>query len=301
MIPKTLHYCFGMAPGGGGKPWSLIHYVCLRSAVERIKPTDVFFYCEKEPSGPWWELSRGLITLQKITAPREIFGNPVVHYAHRADVVRLEMLLAKGGIYLDADVFVHASFDPLLAHSTVLGKEVVDGKDLGLCNAVMIAEPQAPFLKRWYSEYRTFRSKGYDGYWDEHSVQIPYRLSKEFPADLSVLPPSAFFWPTFTETDMQLIFGPFQPIDLSRSYATHLWESLSWERYLEHLTPGKVRATDSNFHRWAAPFVAGLPDDFGLPPMSVRLARNLRRLKRRVRSAVSSTARKLGYRKRPAN
>jgi len=294
MIPKTLHYCFGMASGGGGKPWSLVHYVCLRSAVEHIKPTDAYFYCEKEPSGPWWELSRGLVNLEKITAPREIFGNPVVHYAHRADVVRLEKLLTKGGIYLDADVFVHTSFDPLLTHSAVLGKEVVDGKDLGLCNAVMLAEPQAPFLKRWYSEYRTFRSKGYDSHWDEHSVQIPYRLSKEFSEELTVLPPNAFFWPTFKEDDLELMFGAFTPIDLSPAYATHLWESLSWERYLEHLTPGKIRKVDSNFHRWVSPFVAGLPDDYGAPAMSDRFALKLRGLRRRL----SLTAKKLGYRKR---
>ena len=40
-----------MSPDFGGKPWSLVHYVCLKSAVERIQPKDVLFYCEHEP-GP---------------------------------------------------------------------------------------------------------------------------------------------------------------------------------------------------------------------------------------------------------
>ena len=36
------------------------------------------------------------------------------------------------------------------------------------------------------------------------------------------------------------------------------------EKYLTHLTPGKVRRIESNFHRWARPFVAEMPDNYGL-------------------------------------
>lgn len=36
----------------------------------------------------------------------EVFGNPVWHYAHKADVIRLEALKEFGGIYLDVDVLV---------------------------------------------------------------------------------------------------------------------------------------------------------------------------------------------------
>jgi len=222
MVPKILHYCFGFSAGGGGKPWSLVHYACLKSAVERIKPTEVLLYCEFEPTGPWWNLSRELVKVERIQAPREIFGNPVAHFAHRADIVRLEKLLGRGGIYLDADVFVHKAFDDLLGHRTVLGRQVVNQKDLGLCNAVILAEPQAPFLKRWHSEYRSFRSSGSDIYWDEHSVQVPKKLSQQFPNEVTVLPPGAFFWPTFEEADLTLIFNSSKPIDLSPAYATHL-------------------------------------------------------------------------------
>lgn len=286
MIPKVLHYCFGMSPDFGGKPWSLVHYVCLRSAVERIRPKDVLFYCEHEPTGPWWELTRPMVTLQKIGAPREVFGKQLLHGAHRADVVRLEKLLSVGGIYLDADVFVHSSFDQLLAHPTVLGEERVSGKVVGLCNAVILAEANAPFLKRWHSEYRWFRSKGHDNYWDEHSVRVPYELSKSFSDELAVLPHSAFYWPTFKKEDITMIFESAEPIDLSGAYANHLWESLAWERYLEHLTPRRVRAVHTNFHYWARPMVEALADDYGAPTIPDRLARGVRRAARRVRRTL---------------
>ena len=269
-------------------PGALVHYVCFKSAIERIKPTDVFFYCEDEPGGPWWELTRGIVSVERIKAPREIFGNPLLHDAHRADVVRLEMLLSRGGIYLDVDVFVHDSFDPLLDHATVLGQQVVDGKVIGLGNSVILAEAQAPFLRKWHSEYRSFRSKGHDTYWDEHSVRIPYRLSKEFPDQITILPNFAFFWPTYKPEDLALIFETASPIDISRAYATHLWETPAWEPYLEQLTPRRVRSVDTNFHSWARPMIAGLPDDYGAPTVSARFARSVRHLKRRVRSAVGS-------------
>lgn len=277
-----------MSPNFGGKPWSLVHHVCLKSAVERINPTDVLFYCEYEPSGPWWELSRKLVSLQNLKAPQEIFGNPVLHPAHRADIVRLEKLLSVGGIYLDADVFVHRSFNELLEFSTVLGSERVNEETVGLCNAVILAEREAPFLRRWYSEYTWFRSRGKDKYWDEHSVRVPYQLSKTFPAELTVLPHTAFFWPTFTPSDLSLIFVAAPHLETSKAYATHLWESPAWEPYLKHLTPGRVRSVHSSFHRWARPMIDLLPDNFGAPALSTRVVNTVGRFNRRLKALISA-------------
>jgi hypothetical protein len=286
MIPKILHYCFGLSTSFGEKKWELVHHVCLKSAVERIKPTDVRFYCEYEPEGPWWHLSRELVSVEKISAPQEIFGNPLIHGAHQADVVRLEKLLTMGGIYLDTDVFVHKDFADLLDHQAVMGEQNIGGTVRGLCNAVILAEAQAPFLSRWYGAYHSFRSKGRDEYWDEHSVCVPYALSRQFPDEVTKLPNSAFFWPAFTQEELAMIFVSKTRINISNAYATHLWESIAWDSYLEDLTPGQVRAVDTNFHFWARPMLEGLPDNYGQAPARVRLARRLRKLVRCARAAL---------------
>lgn len=293
MIPRVLHYCFGLTRDFGDKPWSLVHYVCVKSAVERIKPSEACIYCEYEPSGPWWDLTRKIVTVQRIEAPREIFGKPLLHPAHRSDVVRLEKLLYTGGIYLDADVFVHKTFDCLLQHKTVLGEQQANGIT-GLCNAVILAEPQAPFLERWRSSYVSFRSKGRDEYWDEHSVHVPAQLSKNNSDEITILPPSAFFWPTFTPDGLSMIYESNSPLDSSNSYATHLWESLVWQQHLEDLTPGRVRAIDSNFHKWIRPCVQDLPDNYGAPESSYRLRRTVRRFAARVRSKLGAMRSKMG-------
>jgi hypothetical protein len=267
-IPKLLHYTFGLGPDFGGKPWSLVHHVCLKSAVERIKPDEVFLYYEYQPTGPWWALSRPLLTPVQIEAPREIFGRPLVHVAHRADVVRLQKLLEHGGIYLDADVLVQRDFDDLLGNSTVMGQEGKDA-EYGIANAVILAEPAAPFLRRWLEEYRTFRSVGRDEYWSEHSVLLPAKLATQHPDEITVLSHKAFFWPSWTDEHLHRIFRSTKPVEMQNTYANHLWEANAW-RFLEHLTPQRVLRQHSNFSRWARPFLTDIPADYGTPSVAQR-------------------------------
>jgi hypothetical protein len=275
-----------MAADFGGKPWSLVHYVSVASAIKHIKPEAVYFYYAFEPSGPWWDLTRPLVTSVKIDPLREIFGRSVSHPAHRADVVRLQKLREHGGIYLDADVLVQRNFDDLLDNSVVIGREGFDITNPATANAVILAEPNAPFIERWLNEYRSFR--GDEGYWGEHSVLLPARLAREHPEEVTVLSPTAFFWPLWSEGHIQWMFGSADPIPTTDVYANHLWESFAWRGYLSGLTPGEVRAKDTNFHRWARPYLEGLPDDFGKPPLRSRLLQRAKNAKHSVRHVFNA-------------
>ena len=294
-VPKIFHYTFGMASDFGGKPWSLVHYVCLKSAVTRIVPEQTFLYYEFEPSGPWWELSRELITPVRIEAPREIFGRPLAHVAHRADVVRLQKLIEHGGIYLDADVLVQRGFDDLLNHQTVLGQEGIDAQ-VGLANAVILAEPHSPFLLRWLEEYRFFHwDVAAPETWNAHSVKLPAQLARAYPSEITILPHTAFYWPLWIKEHLDWIFASNRPISFDQTYANHLWEKFAWEEYLEDLTPRRVRSVDTNFHLWARSLIDGLPDNFGAPTLRRRLQKHrtltlnkARALKYRVKRLIMS-------------
>lgn len=51
-------------------------------------------------------------------------GSKISEKEHKADVVRLELLIAHGGIYVDTDVFAFKSIDDLVfnaSHSSVMG------------------------------------------------------------------------------------------------------------------------------------------------------------------------------------
>lgn len=113
-IPPYVHYVFGLAPPSEVNQFNFIHYLCLTSAVVELKPEVLYFHYLYEPASWYWqrfkdELARSEMTRLEMVQERdvvEVFGNPVEHYAHKADVLRLEALQKYGGVYLDADVLV---------------------------------------------------------------------------------------------------------------------------------------------------------------------------------------------------
>ena len=252
-IPNIIHFVFGLSPDFGGRPFSFVHYLAVKTAYECNRPERIFVHYCHEPKGEWWDKARPYLTLERVDPPEEIFGNPLLHYAHKADVIRLEALLKHGGIYLDMDVLCIRSFAPLLKFSSVMGRE----REGGLCNAVILAQKDSEFVTRWHQSYATFRSRGKDEYWSEHSVEVPFQISKDFPEAIEVVGRHCFFWPTYHQFWMlfgvnserswtvRLIGYIIQPVVFAlvryRAFGLHLYESIWWSRYLEKLTPEAVR------------------------------------------------------------
>jgi mannosyltransferase OCH1-like enzyme len=75
-----------------------------------------------------------------------------------------------GGIYLDNDVLVLKSFDPLRNYSLTLGRETKKPLHL-ISNGIIIGRPGSMFLRAWITTYRTFNPKE----WAEHSTQMAAR------------------------------------------------------------------------------------------------------------------------------
>ena len=54
--------------------------------------------------------------------PVRIHGQHISHVYHQGDVAKIEILLEYGGIYLDYDVIVVNSLDPVRRYDATLGK-----------------------------------------------------------------------------------------------------------------------------------------------------------------------------------
>jgi len=280
MIPNIYHFIFGLQKDFGGKPFSFIHFLAVYTAWKINRPDRILFHYAFEPEGEWWGKAKPYLTLNKIEVPTEIFGNPVVNYAHRADIVRLRMLRDYGGIYLDLDVLCINPFVPLLQDEFVMGIQ----QNAGLCNAVILSKRNAPFLSNWLESYRNFDGRIYA----YHSVELPYRLATENPALCRIVQKDLFFYPVFNDPVHHYLFGLSVPVTsklrsvaksiaklgldvvgvrtmkpgecafhalrgekwhyrkLRRAYCVHLWESLWWERYLASITPEYLLTGTSN-------------------------------------------------------
>ena len=192
--PKIIHFIYV-----GGRPFSFIHFLAVYTAWKVNNPERILFHHSEEPSGYWWECAKPYLQLNKVEPVREIFGNPVKYRAHQADVIRLQMLRKFGGIYLDLDVLCINSLDPLLRHPVTMGIE----PGVGLCNAVIIAQPDADFLQRWFEEYRSFNGE----LWNHHAVVLPWKLALQIPAAIHVENQYAFFYPSHNDPVHRYLWG----------------------------------------------------------------------------------------------
>lgn len=201
-IPRLVHYVYGLRTGT--PDFDFFQYLSVKSAYENIKPDAIWLWVHNEPAGEWWDKAKALVTLKHVDAVDSVYGTPISHFAHRADVLRLKVLHDYGGIYLDLDVLALKSFDDLLVdESFVMGQEG-EGGNIGLCNAVIISQPRAPFLRRWMESYTNF-----DGIvWAWHSVAVPGHLSAVYPDEITVLNHTAFFWPLWNEVGLQKLCEP---------------------------------------------------------------------------------------------
>jgi hypothetical protein len=281
MIPKIFHFIYV-----GGRPFSFIHFLAIYMAWKVNRPEIIYFHHTEEPTGEWWQLARPLLTLNRVPPVTEIFGNPVIYPAHKADIIRLDMLREHGGIYLDLDVICINPFDPLLHYPFVMGIE----PGTGLCNAVILAQPQAPFIERWQAQYRSFDAKR----WNYHSVVLPGQMAKESPELIHIANKYSFFYPTHNDPVCAYLWGGrpslkalawrmaknvlqlaamalkgnSDPVKLAyyqtfhglygrewhyrrarQAFSIHLWEGLWGEPYLKQLDPDYLKNSNANFAR----------------------------------------------------
>ncbi|XP_074656910.1 uncharacterized protein LOC141910093 [Tubulanus polymorphus] len=235
VVPRILHLAWY-----GNPTMRFHHYVSFLSAYHILKPERILFWYGVRPSGAWWRRLRENITefdrvveMRYRAAPTEIHGRAIQRPEHSSDVVRLEAILEYGGIYLDLDVIVLHSFDRLLRYSVTLGRE----HWFGLCNGILIARPNALFMRIWRAEYRTFDSWR----WATHSVVLPHYLARRYPY-LVHIEERTLNRPNWMELDKIYANAPW---NWRENYAVHLW----YRKYGIDHDFDSIKNLDSNLGR----------------------------------------------------
>jgi FkbM family methyltransferase len=276
MIPNRFHFVFGLRKQV--QPFHLAHYLCLESCRQVNRPEAIHFYYHHEPYGPYWDLIRPHLDLVRV-APDPMVASFTYRdaairpfrYAHHADFIRLEQLVASGGIYADIDtIFVRPLRPDLFQRPFVMGRESavwnpkVRQYAHSLCNAFMMSQPGAPFGRAWLDQMRA----AFDGTWSNHSTLLPQRLSERHPDWIHIEPHSSFFHYPASPSGLSLLFDDNQPIP-PQVLSIHLWAHLWWNRrrtdfstFHEGLiTERFIRDADTVFSSAARPY---------LPPAAIR-------------------------------
>lgn len=228
-IPKIIHFIYF-----GYTDFTFIHYYAIKTAYDYNPNYIINLYNYKIPENNiWFTLTKQYINLIHTEPPESIYGHTLNTYAHKADIIRLEKLIKYGGFYLDIDVWTLKSFDTLLNinESCIMGYQAENSQFTGLCNAVIGAKPESPFLKIWLENYKSFDNTE----WDKHSVYLPMELAQKQPSLIHIKSQEAFF--PVSWFDFSNLFKKNKTVDLSQSYTIHLWESHTMKNILEKIDP----------------------------------------------------------------
>lgn len=233
-IPRYFHFVFGLKPQR--EPFHLVYFLCLESCFQVNKPDRVILYYHHMPHGEWWEKIRGRLELVKVPLNAHIDESRYrdkqiasFQYAHHTDFIRLEKLYDCGGVYADIDtLFIHPIPDHLYEHSCVLGREdavpnLASGEmEESLCNALIMAEPGASFVKRWLLA----APAAFDGSWSPHSCQLANQLSLQYPGEIHIEVARSFYPYMWTESGLRELLLE-RHSRWEGAYSVHLWSHLS--------------------------------------------------------------------------
>ena len=131
MIPKIIHYCWL-----SGDPYPPLVLHCIESWKKKLPDYEIIL----------WDKDR--IDINSILWLKQAYE--CKKYAFAADYIRFYALYNYGGIYLDADVEVIKSFNPLLDYKEFVGEDASGDIEA----AVIGAEKNAPWLKECLEYYK---------------------------------------------------------------------------------------------------------------------------------------------------
>jgi hypothetical protein len=236
--PRIVHFVFGLREQD--EPFHLLHYLAIESCRRVVAPDLIVLHLHHLPYGVYWDLARPLVEINRIEPIAAIDARPVdpmiarFRYAHHSDVIRLDALLTRGGMYADIDtLFVRAVPDHLWEAEAVIGSEgevtYPDRKvpEPSLSNALLMAQPGSRFISTWREQI----IDAMDGTWSGHSCRLATRLAAAEPDRVLIEPRASFSAFDHTIAGMRsLLEEDLVPGALEASYSVHLCAHLWWDQ-----------------------------------------------------------------------
>jgi glycosyltransferase involved in cell wall biosynthesis len=248
-IPNIIHYIFGLIPQTD--EFSFVYFMSIYSNYVINNPRIIYFHCQYEPYGYWWNKAQKYIKINYIRTDSDSIDTysmkwgkkPIVKYAHKADKLRLEILNKYGGIYMDMDTITIRPYHHLIKDDSIdfvigIQEQNYLNRDSTLyCNAILMSKKDSPFIKKWMEMYeKYFMTEG----WCEASVHLPQKVLKKMNKSelqrIKILDKSAFYNPSYNEVNKifeKITHESDNIIDAEYKdlLTLHLWNSFSNKYY----------------------------------------------------------------------
>ena len=139
-VPNKVHYVWY---ADKDTTFTFQQYLSVLSVHKFQKPEGIYFHTNKAPSGEYWEETLEIPEFKVIHSerPEKIFDVQMKKAAFEtsdSDISRVKILIEEGGIYLDTDVWVLKSLDPLRKYCA---------------GSIVLANKNSAFLKLWMEHY----------------------------------------------------------------------------------------------------------------------------------------------------
>jgi hypothetical protein len=132
------------------------HYECILSIKKNMPDYNIIIYTDNPPIENlyWQDLLKLGINFEIINVPTYFDGFELKYNQYKADVLRLEILYEKGGIYLDLDMLIIKNFENIFNSNKdfYISKETANGN--GLINSFLASKPKNEFIKLWLDSFK---------------------------------------------------------------------------------------------------------------------------------------------------
>ncbi|XP_062569678.1 uncharacterized protein LOC134231727 [Saccostrea cucullata] len=177
-IPKIVHLVWYRE-----KEMDFMMYLSLRSVMTILKPEKVFIHGDNLLHGKYFDKFKRDPRLHTVyrEVPDTIFGHKVLYTQHKSDIIRADVLLKYGGIYMDWDVLwlkpiddlIDKGYDAIFNFDHMTRNGYPDVINLG----VFLAKQHSHFVKFWQDSLVNYRSE--DFY--HNALELPYKTYEKYP------------------------------------------------------------------------------------------------------------------------
>lgn len=246
-VPNTVHFIYPIWPIT--RPLSYLNYMAVKRAKNIQKPDVIKFWVNKDPEPSlMWDMIKPMVDVHYAPMDGSYNGVKIDWPQIQSDVTRLEILYKEGGIYMDTDILLKK---PLVFHrydNFGMCLEPSDGEPQSACNALMLSEPEAPFVDIWLHHMEESLK---NPTWAYGGVVTPFKLSQTAPELISMWPHWHFCpldlkrnW--LFSSDPEIIAEAEKKTEMS--WAIHGFETF-WRNIVKDITPQWCEQNDSLFSR----------------------------------------------------